>query len=63
MTEIDLQKFAEIIRDRYTIFAFKCDCNGEHPDCYSAREDVYNYAQQQTVRRIADYISNYNPEH
>jgi hypothetical protein len=59
MTELDLEQFAQIILDRYTPFAFKCECNGTHPECADAR--TATHTQYDTVLRIAKYISNYNP--
>lgn len=51
-------ELANFIRDNYTPFAFKCSCNGEHPDCArTIREDVYAIAQYDTVIRIANAIS------
>ena len=63
MTEINLKELSEIILDRYTPFAFKCECecNNEHPECASAKVEMYQ--QFDTVQRIAKYISEYNPEH
>ena len=58
-----LKELSEIILDRYTPFAFKCECecNNEHPECASAKVEMYQ--QFDTVQRIAKYISEYNPEH
>ena len=61
MTEINLKELSEIILDRYTPFAFKCECNGAHYDCQDAR--TATYTQFDTVQRIAKYISEFNPEH
>ena len=61
MTEINLKELAEIILDRYTPFAFKCECNGAHYDCQDAQ--TATYTQFDVVQRIAKYISEYNPEH
>jgi len=61
MTEINLKELAEIILDRYTPFAFKCECSGAHYDCQDSQNEMYQ--QFETVQRIAKYISEYNPEH
>tara|TARA_R110000868_G_scaffold406463_1_gene686891 strand:- start:332 stop:553 length:222 start_codon:yes stop_codon:yes gene_type:complete len=61
MTEINLQELSEIILDRYTPFAFKCECDGQHYDCQVARNETYQ--QFDTVQRIVKYISEFNPEH
>ena len=63
MTEINLQELSEIILDRYTPFAFKCECKGTEPTCSQSRQDVFTYAQYDTVSRIVKYISEFNPEH
>ena len=61
MTEINLKELSEIILDRYTPFAFKCECNGADYDCQDAQNATYT--QFETVQRIAKYISEFNPEH
>jgi hypothetical protein len=63
MTEINLKELSEIILDRYTPFAFKCECKGTHGTCSQARQDVSTYTQYDTVQRIVKYISEFNPEH
>lgn len=51
------QELAEAITERFTPFAFKCDCEGIHPDCRLAMsEDVYAIAQADTVKRIVEFI-------
>jgi hypothetical protein len=63
MTNTNIQEIlAKNILDRYTPFAFKCDCLGTHPECESAMQDTYAYAQMDTVRRIAEYIKNFDIE-
>ena len=61
MTEINLKELSEIILDRYTPFCFECECNGAHYDCQDAQNEMYQ--QFDAVQRIAQYISEYNPEH
>jgi hypothetical protein len=61
MTEINLKELSKIILNRYTPFAFLCECNGEHSECADAQNATYT--QFDTVQRIAQYISEYNPEH
>jgi len=63
MTNTNIQEIlAKNILDRYTPFAFKCDCLGTHAECESAMQDTYAYAQMDTVRRIAEYIKNFDIE-
>ena len=62
MTEINLKELSEIILDRYTPFAFKCECKGTEPTCSQARQDVFTFAQYDTIQRVAKYISEFNPE-
>jgi hypothetical protein len=61
MTEFNLQELSEIILDRYTPLAFKCECNGAHYDCQDSQKETYQ--QFDTVQRIAKFISEFNPEH
>jgi len=50
---------ADIIRARFTPFAFTCDCNGTVDDCTTARKTPSVYIQAETVRRIATFIEDY----
>jgi len=50
---------ADIIRARFTPFAFTCECQGSHRDCASARKTPSVYIQAETVRRIATFIEDY----
>lgn len=61
MTNIQ-ELLAKNILDRYTPFAFTCECGGTHGTCSQSRQDVFTYAQYDTVRRIVDYIQNFNPD-
>ena len=49
-------KYAQEIKQRFSIFAFNCSCYGEHPDCAMALDNVYNVAQMDTIRRICDWL-------
>ena len=63
MTNSELQNtLAKNILARYTPFAFACECKGTHPNCAEAMQDTYAYAQMDTVRRIAEYIKNFDIE-
>ena len=53
MTNAEL---AQLILDRFTPFAFKCECKGTHPDCSSVFNAPSMQAQFGTVIRIANYI-------
>lgn len=62
MTNSEFQEIlARVVLDRYTPFAFKCDCLGTHPECQEAMQDSYAYAQMDTARRIANYIKDFDP--
>jgi len=50
---------AEMIRARFTPYAFTCECQGSHEDCASARKTPSVYIQMETVRRIAKFIEDY----
>ena len=51
---------AEMIRARFTPFAFTCECNGTDPDCYRTRtQDVGAIATHQTIERVARFIEDY----
>lgn len=50
-------ELAQAILNRYTPLAFLCACKGTDPNCADAMSDTYTYAQMDTVRRIAEYIS------
>jgi hypothetical protein len=59
----DIQKtLAENILERYIPFAFNCECGGTHPTCSQSRQDIFTYAQYDTVRRIVQYIQEFNPK-
>jgi len=49
-------ELAELIRNRFSPFAFTCDCNGMHIECATAREDVASWVQYETTNRIAKFI-------
>jgi hypothetical protein len=51
------QELADEITARFTPYAFTCECEGTHKDCASARKVPSVYIQAETVRRIAEYIS------
>jgi hypothetical protein len=52
------EQLAQRIIERYTPLAFACACKGTDPKCAEAMMDTFAYAQNDTVRRIALYISN-----
>lgn len=51
-------ELANLITERFMPFVFKCDCKGADPDCAEALSDPKVWAQQDTVYRIAKYITN-----
>lgn len=61
MTDTNIQEIlAKNILARYTPFAFACECKGTHPACADAMQDTYAYAQMDTVRRIVEYIKDFD---
>ena len=50
-----------IIRDRFTPFAFMCNCDGTDAECNRTRtQDIYAIATYETIERIAGFIEDYN---
>ena len=55
--EVTSTELAKIVTEMYTPIAFKCDCNGDHPECMNVRNnDVWAIAQADTAYRIAEFI-------
>jgi hypothetical protein len=50
---------AQIILDRYTPFAFSCACGGKDWDCEQATNDPYLNGVMDTLRRVTEYIRNF----
>jgi hypothetical protein len=50
------QELANLITERFTPFAFLCDCKGTHPDCASLLNSDNAWVQTDTVYRIAKFI-------
>jgi len=55
MTNAEL---AQTILNRYTPLAFACACKGADWDCENAINDPYLNGVMDTLRRVAEYISN-----
>jgi len=56
------KEIADLIKARFTPFAFTCDCKGTHPACYATTSgDTYAIAQNDTVTRIAAFIEGLEP--
>jgi|APGre2960657404_1045060.scaffolds.fasta_scaffold14967_3 hypothetical protein len=55
---MDYTELAEELTERFTPYAFRCDCKGAHSECASARNDASAQAQAYTIRRIALYLTN-----
>lgn len=54
---MNLSDIAESVESLFTPYAFKCECNGDHPVCSSIRkDDAYARAQFETVQRIAEHL-------
>ena len=51
------QELADEITARLNPLVVRCECNGEHPSCKMTRNNASVYTQMETVRRIAEYIS------
>lgn len=63
MTNSELQTILyKNINARYTPFAFTCECGGKDWDCENALDDPYLNGVMDTVRRIAEYVLEFNPE-
>ena len=50
---------AEIIRARFTPFAFTCECEGTDPACFTTRRMPTMIATHETIERIAAFIEDY----
>ena len=61
MTEREL--LAETIIKRYMPLAFECSCGGKDWDCEQAINDPYLNGVRDTLRRVYEYILEFNPDH
>ena len=50
---------ADIIRARFTPFAFTCECEGTEPNCFTTRRMPTMIATYETLERIAAFIEDY----
>lgn len=50
---------ADIIRERFTPFAFTCECEGTDPACFTTRRNPTMIATHETIERIAAFIEDY----
>jgi hypothetical protein len=50
------QELAQTIRDRFTPLGFMCECKGTHSDCQLTQQNPAQWAQFETVQRIAEFI-------
>ena len=50
---------ADIIRARFTPFAFTCECEGTDPACFTTRRMPTMIATHETIERIAAFIEDY----
>ena len=50
---------ADIIRARFTPFAFTCECEGTDPECFTTRRMPTMIATHETIERIATFIEDY----
>lgn len=54
MTNAEL---ADLILQRFTPFAFTCDCQGDHPECIEVKtNDTWAIAQADTAYRISQFV-------
>jgi len=64
LTNLELQKIlAENILHRYTPLAFSCACKGTDWNCENALNDPYLNGVMDTLRRVTEYILEFNPNH
>lgn len=62
MTNSEFQELlAKNILNRYTPIAFMCACKGADWDCQETLNDPYTNGVMDTVRRIAEYIKDFDP--
>jgi len=54
--EVSIHDLPYLIRDRFTPFAFLCDCNGTEPECFATRRNPSMMATHETIERIARFI-------
>lgn len=54
--EIDLDFLAIQIAQRFTPFAFDCNCNGSEPSCAMVLKDPYNLGVKDTIDKIAQFV-------
>ena len=50
---------ADIIRERFTPFAFRCEYEGTDPACFITRRMPTMIATHETIERIATFIEDY----
>lgn len=53
---VTLEILPDLIRSRFTPFAFLCDCNGTEPECFATRRNPQMMATNETIERIARFI-------
>jgi hypothetical protein len=54
---MNYSELSQLIQDRFTPFAFTCDCKGTHEECAEAMRSTAMWAQADTVMRIALFIA------
>lgn len=60
---ISLEALADLIRDRFTPYAFTCQCQGAEPSCAITRKRPEYIARVETVTRIAKFIETLTEGH
>ncbi len=53
---VSFETLSDLIRSRFTPFAFLCDCNGTEPECFATRRNPQMMATNETIERIARFI-------
>jgi len=53
------QELADLIRSRFTPFAFMCECQGTEPSCFQTLRNPTMIATHETIERIATFIEDY----
>jgi hypothetical protein len=60
---MNIDELPYLIRQRFTPFAFLCECEGADTECHRTRtQDTYAIAAHETIERIASFIEDYSKE-
>lgn len=56
MNRSELEDIAQAVENAFTVFAFRCECKGNSPDCRAVLNDEVEAAKYYQVQRIARFI-------